>query len=64
MANVLKAAQDGLAAVTGGAVGDEYVFPAFDDLPKVDGMPQGNAWGFFDKDGKKDQVGSKLFTLQ
>jgi hypothetical protein len=38
----------------------EYNFPAFDDLPKVEGMPQGNTWGFFDKDGKKDEVGSAL----
>ena len=41
----------------------EYKFPAFDDLPKVEGMPQGNLWGFFDKDGKKDEVGSTFYTL-
>lgn len=27
-------------------------FPDFDDLPKVEGQPQGCAWGVFDKDGK------------
>jgi hypothetical protein len=32
--------------------------PNFDDLPKVDGMPQGCAWGVFDKDGKKDVYGA------
>ena len=31
--------------------------PDFDDLPKVEGMPQGCAWGIFDKDGKKDHLG-------
>ncbi|KAJ4362349.1 hypothetical protein N0V83_010442 [Neocucurbitaria cava] len=61
MANTLKTAQNRLSALaqtltTGG--GSEYSFPAFDDLPKVEGMPQGNLWGFFDKDGKKDEVGT------
>lgn len=32
--------------------------PDFDDLPKVEGMPQGTAWGVFDKDGKKDALGT------
>lgn len=32
--------------------------PDFDDLPKVEGMPQGCAWGVFDKDGKKDVIGT------
>ncbi|KIW06942.1 uncharacterized protein PV09_02603 [Verruconis gallopava] len=32
--------------------------PDFDDLPKIDGMPQGCAWGLFDKDGKKDVFGT------
>lgn len=32
--------------------------PDFDDLPKVNGMPQGCAWGVFDKDGKKDAYGT------
>ena len=31
--------------------------PDFDSLPKVEGMPQGCAWGVFDKDGKKDHLG-------
>jgi hypothetical protein len=41
-----------------------YTFPDFDDMPPVPNMPQGNAWGFFDKDGKKDEIGSKLCQLQ
>jgi hypothetical protein len=32
--------------------------PSFDDLPPVKGMPQGCAWGIFDKDGKKDVIGT------
>jgi hypothetical protein len=32
--------------------------PDFDHLPKVKGMPQGCAWGLFDKDGKKDVLGA------
>jgi len=31
--------------------------PSFDSLPKVEGMPQGCAWGIFDKNGKKDHLG-------
>lgn len=32
--------------------------PDFDELPKVEGMPQGCAWGVFDEDGKKDLLGT------
>ena len=35
--------------------------PDFDDLPKVEGMPQGCAWGVFDRDGKKDIYGTLNF---
>lgn len=31
--------------------------PDFDSLPPVEGMPEGCAWGVFDKDGKKDYLG-------
>jgi hypothetical protein len=31
--------------------------PSFDDLPLVKDMPQGCAWGIFDKDGVKDHLG-------
>ncbi|KAH0836931.1 hypothetical protein FOPE_04725 [Fonsecaea pedrosoi] len=32
--------------------------PSFDQLPPVPGTPKGCAWGIFDKDGVKDQVGT------
>ncbi|KAI1311472.1 putative cyclase-domain-containing protein [Xylaria venustula] len=32
--------------------------PDFDSLPKVNGKPQGCAWGVFDTDGKKDLLGT------
>ncbi|KAK7427026.1 hypothetical protein QQZ08_006453 [Neonectria magnoliae] len=35
--------------------------PDFDDLPKVEGMPQDCAWGVFDGDGEKDIVGTLNF---
>lgn len=35
-----------------------YDVPDFDDLPPVEGMPQGCAWGIFDKDGQKDLLGT------
>ncbi|SPQ21393.1 b277ebe3-e11f-4458-8170-7f2cac4964bb [Thermothielavioides terrestris] len=40
---------------------DPASVPDFDDLPKVDGQPQGCAWGLFDKDGKKDVFGTLNF---
>lgn len=36
-------------------------YPNFDDLPKVEGFPQGCAWGIFDQDGKKDVYGTLNF---
>jgi len=39
--------------------------PDFDSLPAVDGMPEGCAWGIFDKNGKKDHLGClNLLTPQ
>lgn len=37
-----------------------YILPKFEDLPPVAGQPQGCLWGFFDKPGKKDELGSKF----
>lgn len=37
--------------------------PDFDDLPAVDGMPQGCAWGIFDEPGKRDDVHGTLNLL-
>lgn len=35
--------------------------PDFDSLPKVKDMPQGCAWGVFDKPGHKDIFGTLNF---
>ncbi|KAJ5123741.1 hypothetical protein N7448_009838 [Penicillium atrosanguineum] len=35
-----------------------FSVPQFDDLPPVEGMPQGCAWGIFDKNGTKDVYGT------
>lgn len=35
--------------------------PDFDGLPPVEGMPKGCAWGVFDRDEKKDHVGTLNF---
>lgn len=35
----------------------DFVFPAFEDVPLIEGLPQGYLWGFYDKDGKKDELG-------
>lgn len=37
---------------------DDFEFPSFDDLSQAEGRPSGSLWGFFDRDGKKDQIGS------
>lgn len=43
---------------------DASQLPKFDDLPPVEGMPQGCAWGIFDKDGKKDVLGTLNLLTQ
>ncbi|KZL74875.1 hypothetical protein CI238_07522 [Colletotrichum incanum] len=35
-----------------------YKFPRFDELPRIEGQPQGCLWGFFDRGGEKDQLGT------
>lgn len=32
--------------------------PDYNNIPPVKGMPHGCAWGLFDKDGEKDQLGT------
>jgi hypothetical protein len=32
--------------------------PSFKDLPEVEGFPHGCAWGIWDKNGEKDQLGA------
>jgi hypothetical protein len=34
-----------------------FEFPGFDDLPSINGTPKGCLWGFYDRDGVKDEVG-------
>jgi hypothetical protein len=34
-------------------------YPEFDNLPQIEGQPQGNAWGLF---GRDDELGSKSNT--
>ncbi|KAI9695233.1 MAG: hypothetical protein M1820_008805 [Bogoriella megaspora] len=38
--------------------------PSFDELPPVQGMPQGCAWGIFDKNGEKDVYGTLNLLTQ
>lgn len=35
----------------------DYHFPELDNLPAVNGQPQGCLWGFYDREGKKDEAG-------
>lgn len=35
-----------------------FSLPKFNELPPDEGMPQGCAWGIFDKDGQKDIFGT------
>ncbi|CAI4213492.1 unnamed protein product [Parascedosporium putredinis] len=37
---------------------ESKTLPDYDDLPSVRGMPRGCAWGVFDKEGKKDLLGT------
>lgn len=41
-----------------------FNFPDFDDLlaTATEDQPQGCLWGYFDRDGRKDEIGSK-FTV-
>ena len=57
--SVFQKAQDRLSAITSSITGTSYYqFPSFDQLPKVQGQPQGCLWGFFDKDGHHDEIGT------
>ncbi|OAG42762.1 hypothetical protein AYO21_03045 [Fonsecaea monophora] len=35
-----------------------YTFPKWGDLPRIPNTPQGCLWGFYDRQGKKDEVGA------
>ncbi|KAI8293395.1 hypothetical protein K4K59_005772 [Colletotrichum sp. SAR11_240] len=39
-------------------MGSTLNLPDYDDLPPVEGMPKGCAWGIFDKNGEKDIYGT------
>lgn len=59
----LQVASDRLAAMASTITGRfSPGIPSFDDLPKVEGQPQGCLWGFFDKGQKKDEVGCVLLN--
>lgn len=56
----LQQASDRISAIANTITGrPTHNFPEFDQLAKVEGQPQGCIWGHFDKDGKKDEVGSE-----
>jgi len=57
----LQQAGDRLASLADTLTGrPHYSFPDFDQLPKVEGQPQGCIWGIFDKPGgEKDEIGSQ-----
>lgn len=57
--SVFQKAQDRLSSVAASITGPPTPqFPPFDQLPKVEGQPQGCMWGYFDKDGQKDELGT------
>ena len=57
--SLAQKANERLSAVADTLTGQpHFSFPSFDQLPKVEGQPQGCAWGLFDKNGVKDQVGT------
>ncbi|KAF2163761.1 hypothetical protein M409DRAFT_25945 [Zasmidium cellare ATCC 36951] len=56
---LVQKASERVSAVKDTMLGQPHFdFPAFDQLIKVEGQPQGCTWGFFDKNGVKDQVGT------
>lgn len=44
--------------------GSKSNLPNYADLPPVPGMPPGCAWGIWDTDGVKDQIGSLNLLTQ
>lgn len=37
---------------------DKVDLPDFDAIPSLEGLPKGCTWGFWDKDGRKDELGT------
>ena len=55
----MQKASDRLSQVSSAITGTPtHNFPAFDQVAKVEGQPQGCLWGYFDKPGQKDEVGT------
>jgi hypothetical protein len=46
------------ASSIAGTSGSTHIFPAFDDLPKIPGQPQGCMWGYWDNGPIKDEIGT------
>jgi hypothetical protein len=40
------------------AIREAEDLPSYEDIPPVKGMPHGCAWGLWDRNGEKDQLGS------
>lgn len=58
--STLQVAGERITALANTIVGrPNHDFPHFDQLPKVEGQPQGCLWGIFDKNGERDELGSK-----
>lgn len=56
---MLQKAQERLSAVGATLTGQaHFSFPSFDQLPRVEGQPQGCLWGIFDKPGQRDEIGT------
>ena len=54
----LQKAEERLSSIASTLMGTPTPqFPAFNDLPKIPGQPQGCMWGFYDQKGKKDEIG-------
>nr|OQO26068.1 hypothetical protein B0A51_07000 [Rachicladosporium sp. CCFEE 5018] len=56
---VLQKAGDRLSSITSTLTGTPtHQFPDFDQLPRVEGQPQGSLWGYFDTPSKHDEIGT------
>lgn len=56
---VIQSAKERLSAISDSIAGvPHFTTIAFDQLPRVEGQPQGCTWGFWDKNGVKDEIGT------
>lgn len=57
--SLLESAKERLSALSASISGQPHFhFPPFDKLPAVPNQPQGCTWGFWDRDGLKDELGT------